>query len=411
MIYHIDILGNDDNIGTSQSTAWRTLAKGNERLASGDTALIYPGTYLDPIAPTQDSITYEGIGKPVITGPAELLINLHNRSSVTVQGFEFVEPTGAWGEIKNGNYNKIIGNKFSATKATPNYGGLYLYTLEEKDKPKGTCLYNEIRGNEFLNWGVPTEKQEGDAVRLSRFADWTIIENNRFVNAGHDLLGVDTSFNVIRGNYFENTWQKGLNIVHRVNPPWLDYQVTWPAQRNLIERNIFARSRYGLPGIQGGVGMQLAGMENIVRNNVFMDNANAGLYLNGWGDAPVPKRNRIYGNRFYYNKEAIVVTDFGLASVEIGENVFGENETFGEPLNVSVKAGMEPTVRTGSPVTAQNGRGKRLVVDDAMWFIAGDSVTIGDSKPVTVVSVDTAANVMTLAEARTWRKGNAINLN
>ncbi|MCS6803840.1 MAG: right-handed parallel beta-helix repeat-containing protein [Blastocatellia bacterium] len=332
--YYVDARnGRDTNDGKSPGRAWRTIAQANALVQPGDTVIIQAGVYREPIAPVvsgtaQARITYRAAqGQTVIIEGVELLLNLIQRSYITVQGITFQNPTGAWGEIQNGSYNEIIGNTFIGNGYTPYYAGLYLYN---------GSVYNRLINNEFRNWGdryAPGDEQAwGDAVRLSRGADCTLIEGNRFINGGHALLGIDTSYNVIRNNYFENAWHKGIDMVWRVNPPWARGE-EFIARRNLIEYNTFVRCRIGADGAKGGAGVQIGSAETIFRRNVLVENERMGVIINGWADAPNPYGNRVYHNTFVDNgtdesnphASGVMITNWGQSQVNISDNVLKNN--------------------------------------------------------------------------------------
>jgi hypothetical protein len=327
--YYVDAQsGNDRNNGRSPSAAWRTIAMANAIVQPGDTVLIKSGAYQESIAPVQSGAAQMRIsfraapGQTVVIQGVELLLNLHGKSYITVEGMTFRNPTGGWGEIQSGSYNDIIGNTFIGNGRTPYYSGLYLYNGSS---------YNRILNNVFQNWG-DASSQWGDALRLSRSADHTLIEGNRFVNAGHSLLGVDTSYNVVRNNYLENAWQKGIDMVWRVNPPFAPGE-EFVARRNLIENNTFVRCRMGADQQKGGVAVQMASAETIFRKNVLIENERTGVLINGWGDAPKPYGNRLYNNTFVNNgtvtgngqTSAVFITQWGQTPVDISDNVLKNN--------------------------------------------------------------------------------------
>jgi hypothetical protein len=286
--------GSDTNDGRSPTTAWRTIARANAVVRPGDTVIIYGGMYRGTIAPgrsgtDQMRIIYRAApGETVILESADRLLELRGRSYITIEGMTFRNPIRNWGEIQDGYYNELIGNRFYGNGRGPrtSYSGLYLFDGSS---------YNRLINNVFQDWGErPTEW--GDALALSWDANHTLIENNHFINAGHALLDVSTSYNLVRNNYFKNAWQKGIDLVWRVGPPWAPDQ-EFVARRNVIESNTFARCRIAADGRKGGAGIQLSAARTIFRRNLIIENEGGGIALNGWEpDAP-----RVYGNRIYHN--------------------------------------------------------------------------------------------------------------
>lgn len=329
--YYVDARsGNDNNDGRSLATAWRTIARANVAVQPGDTVIIYDGMYREPIAPersgtAQMRIVYRAApGQTVILERVDRLLKLRGRSYITIEGMTFRDPIRNWGEIQNGHYNELIGNRFSGNGRGERtaFSGLYLFDGSS---------YNRIINNVFQDWGERSTEW-GDAVALSWDANYTLIEDNQFINAGHALLDISTSYNIVRNNYFKNGWQKGIDLVWRVGPPWAPDQ-EFVARRNVIESNTFARCRMAADGHKGGAGIQMSGAWTIFRRNVLIENEGGGIALNGWEpDAP-----RVYGNRIYHNTivangiagrpetAGILVTQWGHTGVNLRDTVFKNN--------------------------------------------------------------------------------------
>ncbi len=326
-VYYVDgQRGADDQPGTSPAQAWRTLGKANASLKPGDTVVLSGGAYPERIRPARSGeagqrITYRAAsGAQVILEGEDLLIDLRDRSSVTIDGMTFRRPGYAWGRIEGGQHNEIVGGVFVAAGRTEAYVGLELRRT----------AFNRIVGNEFRDWGDPGSVW-GDAVRLTDGANNNLLEANRFVNAGHSLLGLEGSFNVVRRNRFENAWEKGIDLVWRVHPPWSPNE-EFVARRNVIEDNQFLRCRMSADGRSGGVGIQMAAAETIFRGNVLAHNDRAGVLLNGWEDAPRAYGNRLYHNTFVGNgglptpiSSGFALTQWGNRTVEVTANRFDNN--------------------------------------------------------------------------------------
>jgi len=329
--YYVDARsGNDNNDGRSLATAWRTIARANVAVQPGDTVIIYGGMYREPIAPersgtAQMRIAYRAApGQTVILERVDRLLKLRSRSYITIEGMTFRDPIRNWGEIQHGHYNELIGNRFSGNGrgARTAYTGLYLFDGSS---------YNRIINNVFCDWGERAT-QWGDALALSWDANYTLIEDNQFINAGHALLDISTSYNIVRNNYFKNGWQKGIDLVWRVGPPWAPDQ-EFVARRNVIESNTFARCRIAADGQKGGAAIQMSAAWTIFRRNVLIENEGGGIVLNGWEpDAP-----RAYGNRIYHNTivangivgrpetGGILVTQWGHTGVNLRDTAFKNN--------------------------------------------------------------------------------------
>ncbi|MCS6803953.1 MAG: right-handed parallel beta-helix repeat-containing protein [Acidobacteriota bacterium] len=324
VIYHVSAAaGNDNNDGLTPTTPWRTLAKANALVQPGDCVLLYQGIYREPIAPRrsgaeQQRISYRAVdAQEVIIEGARQLIQLYEKSYITIEGLIFRNPIKGWGEIRAGHYNEIINNTFigNGRSAETLFSGLNLFSGSS---------FNRLVGNLFYHWGEPAS-QWGDAVRLSEHADHNLIEGNLFINAGHSLLGIDTSFNIVRRNYFANNWQKGIDLVWRVNPSFALGQ-QFVARRNVIEENLFVGGRPRGMSDRVGPAIQLAAAETIIRRNLIVGQDRGGLYINGWSEAP-----HVYGNRIYHNTIinnggiGIACLNFGVAGVDLSKNEFKNN--------------------------------------------------------------------------------------
>ncbi|MBI3949942.1 MAG: right-handed parallel beta-helix repeat-containing protein [Acidobacteria bacterium] len=322
--------GNDNNDGTSLAKAWRTITKANSVVRPGDTVFIYSGRYREAIAPersgtAQMRISYRAApGETVVIESAEYLLKLRGKSYITIEGMTFQDPIRGWGEIQDGDYNELMDNKFIGNGQSPGtaYAGLYIFDHSS---------YNRIINNEFQNWGQ-VQTEWGDAITLSWYADYNLIEGNQFINAGHALLDISTSYNVVRYNYFENAWQKGIDLVWRVGPPWAPSE-NFVARRNVIEYNVFNRCRIAANRVKGGTAIQISAARTIFRRNLLIENEGGGITLNGW----LPDAPKAYGSRIYHNTVAangfaddpktcgVFVTQWGFTDINISNTVLKNN--------------------------------------------------------------------------------------
>lgn len=326
--YYVDVRqGDDDHDGRTPATRWRTLGRANAAVHPGDTVLIFGGAYRQTLRPGRSGaaarrITYRAVpGQTVVIERTEWLINLNERSYITVEGITFRHPLFGWGEIQNGHHNEIIGNRFIASgrQSHAAYAGLLV---------SDGASDNRIIGNVFEGWG-DARTGWGDALRVSRGAHHTLIEGNTFLNAGHALVNIDTSFTIVRRNYFQNAWQKDLDVVWQVHPRWAPGE-QFVARHNLIEYNVFVGASRSADGKKGGSGMQLAAAETIVRRNVFLANEESGLIINGWDEAPHIYGNRVYHNAFVGNgSTGVMITNWGISDVDLSDNVIKNNVFYG----------------------------------------------------------------------------------
>jgi hypothetical protein len=370
-VYYVDGQGGDDSRpGTSPTQAWRTIGKANEALRPGETVVIAAGVYRQPIKPARSGsegarITYRAAtGAAVVVEGVDLLFDMAGRSYVTIEGLTFRSPAYAWGRIVDGQRNEIVRSVFLAAGRTEAYVGLELRRAS----------YNRIANSRFKDWGEAVSSW-GDAVRLTEGADHNLVESNELVNAGHSLLGIETSSNVVRGNRFENAWEKGIDLVWRVSPPWAPGQ-EFVARRNVIEANQFLRCRLTRDGQKGGVGIQIAAAETIFRGNVLAENDRAGVLANGWTDAP-----RVYGNRLYHNtfvdngrapapiSSGIATTQWGDRSVDVRANRFDNNVLYTTAAPYQFVLDLSPAAEYGAAFLASYRIGGNCLGPGSLIFI------------------------------------------
>jgi hypothetical protein len=129
--YYVKVGGNNGSAGTSEGTAWATIAYANSQLTAGDTVLILPGTYTDQIAPTNNGsssawIVYKGSnpnGRPVIH-PTSLIrsAQLTNKTYVCVRDIGLTHGF----EIDGGSHNMFYRDSCAFDESTirANYYGI-----------------------------------------------------------------------------------------------------------------------------------------------------------------------------------------------------------------------------------------------------------------------------------------------
>jgi parallel beta-helix repeat protein len=296
--YYIDsINGNDSNIGLAPKQAFKTISKANQVVRAGDTVIISSGTFSGQTIRPETSgtpsarITYKvAPGATVIIKSADHLINLNNRSYIAIGGpITFKSPNLSWAQLNNAHYNEIKDNTFIGHGVKTAYSGVLL---------SSPASYNNILNSNFRNWGG-IENQWGDAIRIEGGAHHNLIEGNSFINAGHALIDLNSSYNVVRNNYLENNWQKGLDLIWRTKPSWApDHDFV--TQFNVVENNTLTKMGLTSNG-KGGVGIQLAAAKNIIRRNVFIGADLGGIEINGFPGSTNVNGNRIYHNTFVEN--------------------------------------------------------------------------------------------------------------
>ena len=83
-VYYVNaVLGDDDNRGLSQETAFATVQKGIDRAVDGDFVLVYPGLYQEEVDFLGKAIVVQGIaadpaGVPVLQNPGDFAVSLYS---------------------------------------------------------------------------------------------------------------------------------------------------------------------------------------------------------------------------------------------------------------------------------------------------------------------------------------------
>lgn len=154
--------------------------------------------------------------------------------------------------------------------------------------------FNRIINNTFFD-------NDEDSLALIK-SDHNLVEGNNFTRAYHTLWTIKCgSFNVIRNNYFHNDEEK-IGEVFDCDDVGFDHEfnnILNSTKRNLIEGNIFAYTPSSGDS-SPYAGIQYAGQEGIIRNNIFYDTVGPGLSLTLYPDeAKYNLKNRMYNNIFY----------------------------------------------------------------------------------------------------------------
>lgn len=110
-VYYVSTAGDDDSTGTTEETAFRTIAKANQLVEAGDQVMILPGTYEDAISPlasgneAEGFISYTGLGalpdEVVISHPGDAWVagvQLEHQSYIRVENISIANNSkfGIW---------------------------------------------------------------------------------------------------------------------------------------------------------------------------------------------------------------------------------------------------------------------------------------------------------------------------
>ncbi len=288
--------------------AYSSLIEASNAAEPGDTVLIRGGIYNEKLSPNsgnpENPIIYKNYGNEnvAISGPSLYpAIDLKYRSNVIIDG---INVTSARVYVEaHGAKNTVVKNSHFSNYSQSGSFGMIRY-------------YDGAANNYFINNHVSGDVPFTDYNDLLIIKNSThnVIENNSFYTATHTILAVRCgSFNIIRNNYFSNDKNKIMEIYDCCEDS-RDNSI--PTERNIVEENIFSKTG-GDGDSSPEAGIQFAGQESILRNNLFYEGLggiNFALYpgsncnLEGNYEAYRNYKNRVYNNVFYSNHHAGILT-------------------------------------------------------------------------------------------------------
>jgi len=431
-IYHVSPLGNDGNPGTP-AAPWATLSKANTVLIAGDTAIIHAGTYsgqrIEPInsGSPGNYITYKGAineAMPVVTASPSLLIPgerppvrrvaivLNGVHHIWIEGLKISggaarPPEGAgsnldgWAVLYGAAYSVIKNNYFEYAYGWTGF------------RLNGSSTFNRIIGNTMRLAGTydnglrPVSAKDvmgAELLQICIGSDCNQVEANDLRLGGHNVLSIQGSRNLIRGNYLDNDWGQlpgtaNDGIGYRVG----ELTATGKAGvdltavgYNLFEDNIVTGTRqvrFSDPKAHGGMSrtvnptnLKIEGTGQIVRGNYFIHNIADVLstVIRGNG-VPYSLGNRIYNNTIYGNGGgAWVIHNFENVAERLDGNIFMNNIVYGNRQNLAFASGKRDrdismdagsSNGSGKMITAHNRIFNNSIVrarpGDAMVYVAG----------------------------------------
>lgn len=200
----------------------------------------------------------------------------------------------------------------------------FLRAMDRGGSSKTGLFFQDAQYNRIVDNHIEDSTQ--DSLSLVR-ADRNVVEGNVFLKSRHTLWAIKCgSFNVIRRNYFHNEQQKIGEIYdcHHVGMR-KDVTLVDATRHNLVEDNVFAytpSSGHRSPY----AGIQYAGQKGIIRFNRFYDTTGPGLDLALYSnEALYNKGNRVYHNVFYGTRFAGVRLARGARGATFSDNIFKNN--------------------------------------------------------------------------------------
>ena len=365
--------------GRGAKTAYRTLKRAAERANAGQTVLIRAGIYNKQLRPKNSGtannyITFKNYPgeTPTITGPKlQPAIDISDREYIIIEGLEITN-VRRWLYAIRSHHNIIRENRFSKA-------------IDPGGSSKTGIFFQQAMFNKVVNNTI--EDSTLDNLTLIK-SDRNRIEGNVFLKARHALWTVKGgNFNVIRNNYFHNELQKIGEVYdcHDVgfNHEFYEYDCT---KHNLIENNTFAYTpSSGKHSPYSGI--QYAGQNGIIRNNLFYDTVGPGLSMTLYGkEANYNTGNRVYSNVFYSSKFAGISLSPS-KEFSFADNIF-KNNILAKSVFVANDTRWQWYTKelSGKPVQLLAGRLDGFLCQNNNFFDKGKNVpyliTLGSRSPL-----------------------------
>ncbi|MGI5817750.1 MAG: PKD domain-containing protein [Armatimonadota bacterium] len=358
--YCLSPTGDDANQGTREAP-WRTLAKANEALQPGDTAVFLPGEYVGAIAPanngTSDApIVYrsdEPRAARLIPQASDGAILLDGHEHIAIEDF-FVDGADRadWGSIADSRQITVSGCEMRAI------GGGSFYNFTVRDSSHVRLLDN------VFDRAAPRCTDMVNILHSSH----VVFEGNSTSRSGHNTLTINYSNNVVvRGNVLHNEFGRNHTVRN--------------GGRILFEGNIMTRARDS--GGSAGSVSQTSHEDSIIRFNRIFDNLGAAWSLVNYvpSISPTGMQRRPFmniNNRWYHNvfadnlgyREGYVLNVGGGAMVRnlFQNNIFYRNDWAGGHVHVDT-----PEMHSRDPRFINNlfhsfepGQAK-IRFDDDLW--------------------------------------------
>lgn len=465
MNYYVAKDGDDTNSGT-QSRPWKTISKANMILKPGDTVYLQAGTYRESLQPHRSGrqgkyIAYKRYrDEEVIITAVHDGADLSNRSYIILDGLRILNVRHWWVNMQPNSTHNVIQN--CHMEETGGWGGLYITTKSD---------YNRILKNTFIGKTGP-----GDLIWLVD-SSYNLIEGNEFHYGTHQCVDIQSRKgkarkNIVRKNLIRNPWHTGLAPYPNADWTLVEGNIIVDCGKDHKE-NKYGSERDRNMARRDHKGIQLGSQWCIIRNNVLVNNGSMSVNVYGYKKG---LNNRIYHNVFYENEIGLYTNTqdsiYGNIyrnnifyqnreyeiSINIGgqrkDNYFVSNNISGAPLRYLSKTtnlsqlhseypkqfinnlSLEPyfvnadkrnfRLRPSSPLidkgsfltrTVASGDGKKIIVEDAHYFMDGWGIIEGDLIQLEgqtarrkITNVDYDNNTLSIDRPLIWKKGQGVSL-
>lgn len=250
--YYVSSSGNDNDNGTSEESAFKTIARALQVVAPGGTVFIFPGTYREGIVllnfgSSEGAITIAGFkGMPTLNGNDQTPISLFAEkcTNLIFQNLEIKNYT----DIGIGA-SKCTGIKLQNLIVTENGHSVKLldwelegYGIYVEDSKNVTIINNNVSRNGPSPQIFP-DRLMGTGIDTFHNQNVVIKGNRSYENIGGGILVEDSVFVIVEDNkVYRNDLDASVDA-------WWDGGIWLDGGRDVIIRNNIFRDNLG-PGIQ-----------------------------------------------------------------------------------------------------------------------------------------------------------------
>ncbi|CAF1395642.1 unnamed protein product [Rotaria sordida] len=337
-LYYVMSSGNDDNSGTTQTNAWRTIQKAASKAIAGSTVYIGPGTYYETITILvqgnlfNGSITFTSLmpdNPAIISGENATvaspdgtlnLIYIENKSYLNIINLELanlkgsecsgvrIVGSGTRIELRNLHIHNILGGGKT--------GGAMAITVYNKNQE--ASLSKLIIDNCTL---YDCEPAWSEALTLNGNIELFQVTNNRVYNMnniGIDFIGGESNMGALGARsgqcYYNTVW----NIHSSYDSSAAGIYVDGGSDINIGKNEVY-NSDAGIEIGAENQGRIASGM--VVHENYIHDNDKAGLLFGGYDF----ERGRVINSTFQNNRlenNDVKNTEAGEIVVSFASNSF-----------------------------------------------------------------------------------------
>lgn len=292
--YYVATSGNDTNPGTSRDAPLKTIQKAADKMASGDTCFVLPGSYNERVQITRSGAS----GQPIVyqaEGTAITQGFTIDAGYIHIVGFEITDTqdhaTNGTGVTVNGNYCEVRSNYIHDTTRV---GILLYYTSSRDSSSVSNCT---VSGNRIYRAGRAGIEINGrNHLIENNDISRTLQYPTKWVNYGSGMDADGILFHG-SGHTIRKNWIHDILMSDPENKdPHIDCFQTWgPAYNILFEQNFCDNPNDEMQGIM------ISASETPVRNLLVKNNIiKAFRLLNIWNCENISIMNNTFTSELSY---------------------------------------------------------------------------------------------------------------